>query len=211
MKSITLLILVSSAFVMSCDSSSGTSNTREIIPLSLGNRWEYTNTYYDSNSSVTGRDSSVFQVTDTLTANAELLYIINDFSAAVNRSDGYWSDFFAISNLHLTLKYPAFIGDSFDKDTFIVTNEQTPDPIDRAFGETVVRSTSRSVTVPAGTFVAYEYERTYHLESNGRPYLREVRFVAPDVGDVKWVWYYCREDGTMWLSNEWLLSKYTVH
>src|SRR5687768_2078366 len=211
MKFITLLILASSAFVLGCDNSSNTSSTREIIPLSLGNRWEYTNIYYDSTSTVTSQDTSVLHVTDTLTYNAELLYVINDFFAAVNRSDGYWSDFFSVSNLHLKLKYPAFIGDSFDRDTFIVTNEQTPDPIDRAFGKTVVRSTSRSVTVPAGTFVAYEYERIYYLESNGRPYLREVRFVAPDVGDVKWLWYHCRDDGTMWLSNESLLSKYTVH
>lgn len=106
-------------------------------------------------------------------------------------------------------KYPALVGEVTERDT-LSGSIILPDP-ETAFGETRLISDAAIVTVPAGTFTAYQYETIYVLELSGKPIIKEVLYMSPGVGEIKKENYNYLEDGTPWRTEQSVLTSYTLY
>jgi hypothetical protein len=158
----------------SSGSSSGgggsTSSTRSggvILPLTVGNTWIHN---WTAGGVTDTRSSSVFT---TQIIGGQTTYrtgVLTAFNCYLNHSDGlykYGDNSGVYASPRLYLKYPCAAGDSwsFDGGTFTVLN------------------TSRTVTVPAGTFdcILYYYRKVNTSGSVSVHY----EYWCPDIGQVK--------------------------
>lgn len=128
-----------------------------IMPLAIGNQWIQRYVLYSDTQHET-RDT-IKVLSDTL-INNQRWYLVSDGPYGVlmaNQSDGLWIRSGGIS--WLVWKYPANPGDVYHR------------PADSVR----VASTSRTITVTAGTYRCYEYR------INHNPPI----FIAPNVGMVR--------------------------
>jgi hypothetical protein len=203
------IVVLLAVLVAGCDSSSGPSTISVLVPLAIGNTWVYVETDFDSTGALVKTSEYIREITDTTIIEGELYYRFNTSAFATNRHDGYWVTS-GFSPAWRYVKYPALVGEITDRDT-LRTAIIGPDPNERVFSETILISTVTSVSVPAGTFIAYQYESIYVLESNDKPIIKDVLYMTPGVGEIKSEHYNYLEDGTAWLTDRSELKSYTLH
>ena len=107
---------------------------------------------------------------------------LEDSAYLYNRSDGLWG--LQEDNL-LVAKYPASVGDSFSPDTIFGSGS---DPW--CTGKWVLVAKDDPVSVPAGIFKCYKYQKEMRVDSTGELYKRDINWMAPGIGFVKYeAWY----------------------
>jgi hypothetical protein len=166
----------------------------QILPLSVGNSWSYTELPAAGFSGDTNnytlsviKDTLMALTIESSTDIGHWFRVTGHAGLAptfyANRSSGYWLTFFysdgATTQIVTSLmaKYPASVGDSYSR--------IYPPPLQNGSAEVEVISTGTQVTVPAGTFSCYVY-RVY-LPATNR--LSFDSYYALGVGLVKMSFY----------------------
>lgn len=178
------------------DKATNPTTPKEIWPLKVGNQWAYENTELDSAGHVISVDTSVIAVEkDTMIQN-ERWYITTvngardpEMFPGTTRSDGMWG-WDGTSGL-LAFKYPAAVND-----TFMAGNQVV-----------IVESIHDTVTVPAGTFICYNYKWP-EPPSSSRPY--QFYYLSPGVGLVKTEEYRKAAGGQIYLNIRMALISYAL-
>ncbi len=183
--------------VTSCgDKSTGPKKPGFLMPLAVGNQWEYAITDYDTNSVVISVDTVLLEIVkDTLIQNMTFSIITAngvrdpEIFWPSNQSDGVWVFIPFDSTLALAFKYPASVGDriTFGQDSMVVAY------------------TNKSVTVPAGTFPCYQYNQY----SSGL--LEQIWSFSPNVGMIKAEDYARTPGGTLYLDEQLELISFYLH
>jgi hypothetical protein len=118
-----LLFILTSLLIYNCSESTGPDDSlNELIPLKIGNTWNYTRTVYDSSGIVlyTWNINSSIQ-RDTI-INYNKWYGFTDAPASVyftNKSNGYWAlqtivpNYFPNDTSFIVYKYPTQVGDIY--------------------------------------------------------------------------------------------------
>lgn len=166
MKNLAFILLAVILFASACSESSSPSNKKlEILPLEIGNKWEYKTSLEGEINDMT---AMIFK--DTI-INNERWFNYGGCLLMINREDGLWLRFYDdITNKwieELRYKYPAVAG------------EQYSDSLDFV----KVLSVNERITVPAGTFNCYVY-RIPLFEDNYMDF-----YLCPGIGGIKTVSY----------------------
>ena len=193
-----LCFLVLALLVAGCsEDNKGTSPTevKQVWPLKVGNEWVGENTEVDSAGNVLHMDTIVTAVSKDTLIGSERWYIITvngerdpEVPILTSRSDGLWAGGPSGS---LFFKYPAAVND-----TFMAGNEIA-----------VVESIHDTVTVPAGTFVCYNYKWPEPSTSD-RPY--QLRYFSPGIGGIMGVEYHKTDGGYIYANFRSVLISYTL-
>ena len=191
-------LLLSVLLVASCgDKSTNPKPTSVLMPLAIGNQWEYAITDYDTNSVVISVDTVLMEIVkDTVIQNMTFYILTADgvrnpeLFWPSNQSEGIWLFIPFDSTLSLGFKYPASVGDRaiFGQDSMVVA------------------SANASVTVPAGTFQCYQYN-TY---SSGTG-LEQIWYFSPNRGLVKTEDYAKTPGGTLYVDEQLELISFNLH
>jgi hypothetical protein len=158
---------------------SGTSAPEEnkvILPLAIGNTWQYQTTSYDSNKKVTDVRTDTTLIQDTSQINGEIFYFsrANIFSRTgyKNESDGLWvhkeGEAMAPYTI-LFIPYPISVN----------TVEWQSMPF---VSSIVLLNTDTVITVPAGSFHTLQYRHDYLVDSSGHTVYRDILYYGLNVG-----------------------------
>lgn len=187
-----LLLILASFLVYDCSEPTEPDNSiNELIPLKIGNTWNYKMTDYDSNGVVLYYEDITTSITRDTTISSLKWYGYNNSPSGIwytNKTDGYWTfvkggtgNVLNDTSL-LAYKYPTQVGD-------IYGNSDTPRE---------VLSIDEIITVPAGTFKVIHIITTYIGSTN---YLLDSyeTFIAPGIGVIKVMQVGKRYDGTKFI------------
>ncbi len=137
----------------------------DIMPLAIGNRWEYQVINY-TNPVVPDTSYDTILVVGDTTIESEQWFIVNDTVLITNRDDGLWR--MAETGVpYLWLRFPGIIGQIYNAD-----------PVR---GESVkITATSQLVAIPLlPLFYCYVYESTYT-----DPSTKDKFYYAPRTGPI---------------------------
>ncbi len=133
-----------------------------IIPLALGNKWEFRDTHYDSDGTFLGIDSSSIFVDTMFNADGWTWHHTNPDGLLMSiRSDGVWLRGIYLGSDILWHRYPARSGDT------TILGVVYPGNSTRALHVKVVVAVDTMITVPAGTFKCIGYQSRY-LDDQGK-------------------------------------------
>ncbi|MDP4219676.1 MAG: hypothetical protein Q8916_05415 [Bacteroidota bacterium] len=173
-------------FTISCKSSTDSNGTQSqgvIMPLAVGNMWAYTDHFY-GNGSVSTSTTDTLRLVSKISLGADTACLSPEETYFINRAEGLWSRLFFADTLKLIAKYPASQGEIFGHDSFVLTSESSPDPIDSGVADIIVDSTNAAVTVPAGNYSCYKYKADYY-DSKHVIISRENTYYSVNVGLIK--------------------------
>jgi hypothetical protein len=198
-----LLFILSALLICSCSESTEPDNTiNQLIPLKIGNTWNYSRTVYDSTGTVEYTENINSSVEKDTSIEGIKWYGYSDVPAGIyftNKSNGYWAfvkantgNFLNDTSL-LVYKYPTKVGD-------IYGDPETPRE---------VISLDEKITVPAGEFKVIHLITTYIGSTN---YLIDSfeTFIAPGVGIIKHMQIGKKYDGTKFVVYLDELESYTL-
>ena len=173
------LFVSSIIFVSSCSESTSPEldNSNGLIPLKIGNSWNYEFTDYDSSGTIVQTENQINTIVKDTTIMNAIWYSFNYLPNGLwftNKTDGYWSFVkkgtgnITEDNSLIVFKYPTVAGD-------IYGNFDTP---------TEVIATDEEITVPAGTFKLIHVKTNYQSSNN---YLLNSfeTYIAPKIGVIK--------------------------
>lgn len=151
------------------------------MPLALDNEWAYIDAQGSGGISIRIYDTLKFL--QKFVYGQDTIYVSPEQTYYTNRSDGLWIKNYGSSNT-LLAKYPAKPGDIFGYDSFVLTSQTSPDPIDTGYANIVVDSINANVTVPAGNYTCYKYNADYY-DSKHLLLYRQNAYYAVNVGLIK--------------------------
>lgn len=166
-----------------------------IMPLKVGNEWNFTEAYYDSTEKVIiNIDTQNKVIKDTVIQNET--WAVMDFGYVkqlfTNRQDGLY---FSLPNQfspQLAFKYPVEKGYIYNYET----------------GSLAIVSTDTSITVPAGKFSCIKY----YMEVKGNGILSSYAyiFMSPQIGIIKSERYAKKKSGKFYKASEAVLKSYKL-
>jgi len=166
-----------------------------IWPLKVGNQWTIETTVLDSAGEIIEADTVVFELVGDTLIQDETWYILAvdgmidpEMSPLTNRDDGLWH---GGPSGGLIFKYPAAVNDTFMVGTDTAT----------------VESINDTITVPAGTFICYNYKWAGPSDPD-RPY--QFHYLAPRVGIIKDEEYRKTAGGYIYCNIRWKLLSYSL-
>ena len=169
------LSLLLSLFISCSDNVSPIENDElEIIPLKLGNEWEYEQTTFDSTGKIVIIDYDIQSVLkDTIISNIKWYqYNNSNFGWYTNKEDGYW--IYKLADTSLIA----------DRDTTHLVFKQNYDNVAEYNGFEIV-SVDTIIVVPAGNFNCIHLSYKWNDSNNYLLYSYEI-FLSPGIGRVKW-------------------------
>ena len=187
-----LLFILTSLLLFSCSNSTEPDETiNELIPLKIGNKWNYKMTIYDSLGSISYREDITTSIDRDTFINGIKWYGYNTPPTRIwhtNKSDGYWTFVKAgtgnvVNDTSLLVyKYPTQVGDVYG-------NPDMPRE---------VVSVDEEITIPAGKFKAIHLVTTFTGSTN---YLLDSfeTFITPGLGVIKVMQIGKRSDGTKFI------------
>jgi len=178
-----------------------------ILPLTVGNTWEYEQVYMSPYDQDTEKDTVSLLIFDsTIMQDSLVLYYATDGAAVYNDAKGLWSTSeFANSGPTLLAKYPGYPGEIFNRITVYAGNG------DSATANLTIESTVALVQVPAGSFACYKYTADYKSRKTGKTIQRIHAYYAPNIGLIKQEGYFQVDvKGTLSLILERRLLSYTL-
>jgi hypothetical protein len=198
-----LLFILASLLIYNCSESTEPDDfIKELIPLKVGNTWNYTRTVYDSVGVILYTENIISEVQKDTIINTIKWFGYTDVPASVyftNKSNGYWLFQKAIPNYFLNdtsfvvYKYPTQVGD-------IYGDPETP---------MEVLSVDEMITVPAGKFKVIHLITTFIGSSN---YLLDSfeTFIAPGIGIIQRMQIGKKYDGTKFIVYKDELVSYSI-
>ena len=187
------LILLVLLFLFNCSDSTEPTidEPTELIPLKIGNSWDYILTHYDSNGTIINSNEQIDELYKDTVISGITWYAykedyISYFYALSNKSDGVWVYFGNIDSSVLFYKYPTFTGEKHLEYEVISLNTE--------------------VTTNAGNFKCLHIK--YDFSGDGYTHL-EV-FIAPGIGKVKSLQYGLRSDNSSYLEYKSELKSYNL-
>lgn len=197
-----LLIILSSLLIYNCSESTEPDDSiNELIPLKIGNTWNYLRTVYDSTGIVSYTEDITSTVVKDTTIDGNTWYSYNNIPTGIwytNKSDGYWvfvkADYgYSLNDSSwIVYKFPCLEGEKYGEPNF---------PIE-------VISTDEMISVPAGQF------KTIHLITywDFTNYLMHSfeTFITPDLGIVKRMQIGKLYDGTKFIVYKDELVSYSI-
>ncbi len=149
-----------------------------IIPLSVGNHWDYNDLDYDSTNTIVYSYVYSFGVIGDSTINGFTWKSVTNYLFA-NTSNGFCapgkSNPLLKSDPLLLLKYPAAAQDSFY--------------LSQGAGYVHITSIDTAITITLGTYRCYTYEAHQFWPSSTVEASHQILFVAPQVGLIKALYY----------------------
>jgi len=206
----TVVSLIFAIFLLSCNNDSNpliyVEKQKGIIPLHVGNAWEYTITLYDSIGNVENISTEYRQIISDTLIEGERWYKANFIGYYIaNRSDGVWqrnrrfpyiSESRELDDPYLRIPFPIELNES------ITINSETYTLLDKNI----------EVTVPAGTFSCYLYRLNIPVFGGVNEYFL---YYSPGIGLVKERWDIDYDPSPYpiisYYAGEWTLSKFQVH
>lgn len=183
MKAITLLLISTLLLAAKC------TNTVEepdkpkdvLFPLTIGNNWTYTNTWFDIHGDVIKHSQSTQTIEEEIEFEGEYYYRDNDYNYHKNDEEGYkmYYDYQDLSVIFF--KYPVGIMEKFNK--LSVWDENLGDTV-RSWYE--LETDNANVTVPAGSFRCLKY---VYRNDDPRNIDGHIFFYSLNVGLVKKIYY----------------------
>ena len=199
-----LLFIFTLLFTYCCSEPTESNITdTEIIPLKMGNNWDYIRTVYDSAGIVQYTENINYLVIRDTIIHYERWFGLTNTPASIyytNKYNGYWlyrkkvPNYFPNDTSFLIYKYPANVGDIYN-----------------GFGyQREVVAVNKLISVPAGSFNTIHYVDTFLPPNN---YLQESFeiFVARGIGIVKRMQIGRKYDGTNFVVYAEELENYTVN
>lgn len=165
---IPIIIIVLTFSFVSCEKTCDIENIDKtfLLPLKVGNVWNYEATYYDSSKNVLYKDFKNITITGDTIINNQLWYNI-DFGgyfhpvAYRNNLEGLLVHEF--NSTSILYKYPIKLGEIFDtSSTFFGT----------------LASIDEIIFVPAGNFSCYNYQKVYQK-------IKVNNYISPGIGIIK--------------------------
>ncbi|HEY6171647.1 MAG TPA: hypothetical protein VIX80_05250 [Candidatus Kapabacteria bacterium] len=179
----------------------------EILPLTVGNTWEYEQAYINPFDQTADKDTISLSVYDsTMRQDSIMIYYATDGAVVYNDASGLWSAN-EIDNAQSSLlaKYPGYSGEIFNRITVYAGDG------DSASAKVRIESTSHLAKVPAGSFICYKYTADYISKQTGKTVQRINAYYAPNIGLVKQEGYFVIDTkGTLGLIIERKLLSYSI-
>jgi hypothetical protein len=170
---------------------------KEIIPLKVGNEWNYeVANYLTAFNDTLIRNYSARVVADTMIGNKKH-FICHSYSSfltlviCINLSDGYYGWY--NGKYSLGIKYPVRLGDKYQR----VLRDADKKPTDTL--NITITGLDKQITVKAGTFQCHEEE--YYIQP-----FKYVFYFSAGYGDIQSLIY----DGTGTLIARTQLTSYTI-
>ncbi|MBM2815360.1 MAG: hypothetical protein HW421_2122 [Ignavibacteria bacterium] len=198
MKKIIITSLAILFLVCACKENSSTpsGSSNEIIPLKIGNIWNFKISEYDSKGNIINTSEMTYYVFKDSVIEGIKAYCMKfttPFSEEIseytyNKPDGYYTTYTIEGKVYhdWMYKYPGSAGDLFQSGEYTIK----------------ILSISESVSTPAGTFKCYKYHNIVELPS--------FVFLCPDVGPVKMEHYDYDNNGKLFLDARMELVSYTL-
>lgn len=168
-----------------CNSATQSPQSADVImPLAVGNAWYWNVEYYAPDGTLTGTGKDSLLITSKRTVGGEERYVLD------TDADIYYEGTALVVNTHLFshpfiwARYPMPLATPEIIDTFVITTEQSPDPIEDAEYIMTCISNSTPITTPSGSYntIKYKYEligmRSDTLHST------DISYYALNVGPV---------------------------
>ena len=186
----TFPILTLCCILVSCDSSVTTSdpvNYAPLMPLRVGNSWQYEVCAFDSIGNQLLLQDYKDSVTHRSVQGADTIYRLNgSFTKYANRADGIWSDISTIFKLQIP--HPAVVGYSFRRDTLWATSMKH-NIYEESYSVVKLEATNAPVITPLDTFQCLKYSVTYYLSSDNSFFMHEYYYYTPGVGLIQIEYY----------------------
>ena len=163
----------------------------ELVPLDVGNEWEYAITRYDTTGNILYEHNGTSKIFKDTVFNGirwycDIPYYICNWYT--NKSDGYWIFYQTMNGQTLRdtaillYKYPTYVGE-------IYGNPEYPSE---------VVSVDEEISVPAGNFKVIHI--THDLTAdNYSPMISYETYICPGIGFIKSMQIGKREDGTKYV------------
>jgi hypothetical protein len=189
-----LFIIISAAFFSCSESTAPDSSILELVPLDVGNEWEYEITRYDSTGNINFQNNYTSKIFKDTVINGirwycDIPYYIRNWYT--NKSDGYWIFFKAGSHgvlqdtSLLLYKYPTYVGEIYGNPNY---------PFE-------VVSVDVEVIVPAGKFRTIHFSQV--LSSSNSPLVTSHEtYICPGIGFIKSEDIWVKMDGTKTVTSK---------
>jgi hypothetical protein len=155
-----------------------------IMPLAVGNQWYWDVEYYAPDGTVTGAGKDSLLITSTRNVGGVERYVIGtgaeiyyEGSALVTSLNGFRKPFIWARH-PMPLAAPEII------DTFVITTEQSPDPIENAEYIMTYLSNSVPITTPSGNYNTLKYQFDLIGMRSDTLHSRDFGYYALNVGLV---------------------------
>jgi len=198
-----LFILLLSILILRCsEPTEPNSSPSVIIPLKIGNTWNYSRTVYDSTGFVYYTDNIISSVQRDTIINYTKWYGFTDAPGSVyftNKLDGYWAlqtiayPYFPNDTSFIVYEYPAHVGD-------IYGSPNSPRE---------VVSVDEHITVSAGEFEVIHIVTTFIGSNNYQLDSYEI-YITPGIGIIKRMQLGKKYDGTKFVVYKYELENYTL-
>jgi hypothetical protein len=198
-----LLFILAALLIYSCSESTESDNSiTELIPLKIGNKWNYEYTAYDSTGTVNFQGNSTSSVDRDTMINSVSWYGYGvDFSGVwnINKSDGYWvfvkaeSNYFMNDSSWIVYKFPTNVGDVYRSQEY---------PVE-------VLSVDEWISVPAGNFKTIHITQDFSKLNNSFQISSET-YICPGIGVVKISQIGRKHDGTKYIVGKSELESYSL-
>jgi hypothetical protein len=186
------LFILTSLLIYNCSESTEPDYSNlDLIPLAVGNKWNYKTTTFDSTGNVINQQNgNTSIIKDTLINGIKWYGYDHDFPGVwnTNKSDGYWqfleadSLWFMNDTSGVVYKFPTHVGDVYG-------NPQYPKE---------VVSVNERISVPAGDFRTIHITQYLTMNSNSLQVSFET-YICPGIGFVKSMQIGKKYDGTKYI------------
>jgi hypothetical protein len=149
-----------------------------IIPMAVGNQWNYNSFLYDSVGAVSMVNTNSYAVVGDTIINGSRWYKISNFLCA-NRRIGFSS--LSNSGELLILKYPSSVQDSFY--------------VNGVVNYLHVVSIDTTITISLGTFHCYAFDSHQLITPSALGGSHEIAYVSPGIGPIKLEIYVSNQNG----------------
>jgi hypothetical protein len=183
-------------------------------PLSLGNKWTYNSTQYDSTGAVIDQGEFSESLPSVYTRDKGLIYEFNTPFWFVHNDMLYLQN--KIYGLYLVLGSPdgAFFGEDFLLYKYPVVNGEYYTRGWRSMDTTYVISTDKIVECQAGIFKSIVYKR-YSIDYSDYPLIRvlgySLDYVSYGTGKIKKEYFFPKSNGEFFKGIEYSLKSYEFY
>ncbi len=125
-----ILIIPLILFIFSCSTKNNpticSDQNDSILPLEIGNKWEYLKIHYDGNNQPLDSSIVVREIISKIEINKENWFRYENSILVTNRNDGIWSKETQPpfeTEAKLVYKYPTYRGDSYSHFEVVSTNK----------------------------------------------------------------------------------------